>query len=495
MAARASFSNESRIVKMPLPKSVLLKDYLLDDLSSCSSNGFRSYPRRRCFTTVRYLIEIDLNKHMKLPPTQKHKSKPKEKEKVKSKPKSKSKSRSMSVLQRASSAVVNVFKQFKISGSGNPRKKACFLSRKLWRKTANHQNRHFERLKSFDDSIKKKESNVLPPSSSAVTTTGSNSNSNSSGSSESYFTIVTSDSSTTGGSSKINVAQNDVKATEKKNMAAGKRAGGATATTTDDSVANGNAKVRLNSYASHPTVVFVHSLDHISIFDYNPNNLFHKRFKFTVKPADKLALQNEEKEQVSPVSVMDFPCVDEDEVTSPYKHSRIYVKGRKQKLMPKVRKSKTLVQLEPIRLEDRITLSESRTQDSTRESSLQTGLQFGQEENHIEKKAIALLQLLKATMPSHSIFESKTTDSILLGFFIEQINHGNVSNLSILQEARDWINGNGREMESQNYKITYITDMEKAEKWMKYDDEEVGLELEFEVFTSLVEELLLEFYL
>jgi hypothetical protein len=39
----------------------MLKDYLRDDfLGSCSSNGFKSFPRRQCCTTVRYLLEFDL---------------------------------------------------------------------------------------------------------------------------------------------------------------------------------------------------------------------------------------------------------------------------------------------------------------------------------------------------------------------------------------------------------------------------------------------------
>lgn len=47
-----------------LPKPLLLKDYLLDDLSSCSSNGFKSFPRRQCCTSVRFIHEFDLkNKH------------------------------------------------------------------------------------------------------------------------------------------------------------------------------------------------------------------------------------------------------------------------------------------------------------------------------------------------------------------------------------------------------------------------------------------------
>lgn len=37
--------------------SLLLKDYLRDDLSSCSSSGFKSLPRRQCCTTVGFLLQ------------------------------------------------------------------------------------------------------------------------------------------------------------------------------------------------------------------------------------------------------------------------------------------------------------------------------------------------------------------------------------------------------------------------------------------------------
>ncbi|KAE8728038.1 hypothetical protein F3Y22_tig00004797pilonHSYRG00167 [Hibiscus syriacus] len=44
-------------------KPLVLKDYLLrDDLSSCSSNGFKSFPRQQCCTTVRFLLEAELKK-------------------------------------------------------------------------------------------------------------------------------------------------------------------------------------------------------------------------------------------------------------------------------------------------------------------------------------------------------------------------------------------------------------------------------------------------
>ncbi|KAI3710902.1 hypothetical protein L2E82_40698 [Cichorium intybus] len=396
MAARASFSEDSRIVKVPLSKSLLLKDYLIDDLSSCSSNGFRSYPRRQCCTKVRYLIEIDLNKHINLPP--------KKKKFLKIKSKLKPKSKSSLMLQKASAAVVNVFNQFRSTSSGKSTK-ANFLpknlSRKLskhgfWKRKTDRHNKEFKRLDSFEETVIEKK-NALPPLSkvsTAVTTTAaevntSSSNSNSSASSDSYFT-ATSGSSTTGSYSKMNVAQDDVvdskqHAAEKNNTANRMKAGAttaiATATATGDPSTNGNAKK---------------------------------------------GPESEKKEQSSPVSVMEFPCDsdndDEDEVTSPFKH------------IPKVQRIKSLAKLTRVRLEDRITLSESRTCEL---------LLHEESSNQLEKKASALLQQLKATMSSRSQFESTMT---------------------------------------QNYD-------DQVEK------RDIGLELEYQVFTSLVEEMLLEFYL
>ncbi|KAB2632636.1 hypothetical protein D8674_028883 [Pyrus ussuriensis x Pyrus communis] len=58
-------------------RPVLPKDFLMDDLSSCSSNGFKSFPRRQCCTTtVRFLLDIDLkSSSLSKPPTHEHPSK------------------------------------------------------------------------------------------------------------------------------------------------------------------------------------------------------------------------------------------------------------------------------------------------------------------------------------------------------------------------------------------------------------------------------------
>ncbi|KAI3713381.1 hypothetical protein L1987_71958 [Smallanthus sonchifolius] len=362
------------------------------------------------------------------------------------------------ILLPTSAAVANVFKSFHFSGSGKARK-PNLLPRDLSRKLSKHG--FWKRT--IDQ---KKEENILPPPSklSAAVTTAtaevktstSNSNSTSmSASADSYFT-VTSDSSTTGGSSEIDEAQNDVEqsdklATEKMNPVNGDNAA---VTTSSGANGNGNAKEKLSS---------------------------------------------EEKDHFSPISVMDFPCDndidDEDEVTSPFHDIYLYFEGSERKVMPKAQRTKTL---KPVRLEDRITLSESKIHNSILETSLQSEWEL--QENQTRKKAIALLQLFKATMPPRGLSKSKMMESVLLEFFTERVIEENVSNYTILQDAKDWVNGLTREMfDSNNYKPTYVKDMEKGVKWLTYDGEvekvEVVSIIEYEVFTSLVEEMFLDLYL
>ncbi|GAA0187156.1 hypothetical protein LIER_34444 [Lithospermum erythrorhizon] len=92
------------------PKLLLLKDYLLDDFSSCSSNGFRSYPRRQCCTTVGFLLEIDMKRNSKQGTC--NKKPPKLIKNSQSHPKSSPSSQKLSAFQKASLAVINAVKHF-----------------------------------------------------------------------------------------------------------------------------------------------------------------------------------------------------------------------------------------------------------------------------------------------------------------------------------------------------------------------------------------------
>ncbi|ESQ55040.1 hypothetical protein EUTSA_v10025169mg [Eutrema salsugineum] len=60
MASISSSNNHLPMSKTRL-KPLILRDYLLDDLSSCSSNGFKSFPRRQS-STVRRLLDAEIRR-------------------------------------------------------------------------------------------------------------------------------------------------------------------------------------------------------------------------------------------------------------------------------------------------------------------------------------------------------------------------------------------------------------------------------------------------
>ncbi|KAK2409424.1 hypothetical protein QL285_044848 [Trifolium repens] len=107
--------------------TLLLKDYLRDDLSSCSSSGFKSFPRRQCCTTVGFLLENDLQIKRNKKKTTLPRQRP-----------------TVNALQRASEAVITAIKSL------SSQKKAStgvlsrsfsrrLLSRRFWRKAAKEQ--------------------------------------------------------------------------------------------------------------------------------------------------------------------------------------------------------------------------------------------------------------------------------------------------------------------------------------------------------------------
>ncbi|KAD4384714.1 hypothetical protein E3N88_24882 [Mikania micrantha] len=436
MAPIASFSDDSRIIKRTLPKSLLLRDYLLDDMSSCSSNGFRSYPRRQCCNAaVRFLVEADLSKNVKQLPSNHHRRLNIESRINRT---SSFKPKQSSILQKASGVVIKVFKHLKHG---------------FWKKHDRRHNNEVKRLKSFADLLNEKEiTPPLSPSASPVSTavpiaaaaelTSSTSNSNSW--SDSDFTAAT--GSFTAGNYEVNLAQNDIvdESPEDKKLTNGNRVGTTTATATvpvnNDSDSTGNA-----------TWLDKHD------------------------------------EQFSPVSVMDFPTEnnidhdvkDEDEVSSVSQHKRLAVKGTKTSMYKRV------PQLEPVKLEDRIA---------------QSVVESSSKENKIEKKATELLQLMKSTFSTPHSSEYDVVERVLLGFFKESAIEEKVSDNEMIKRAKDWMEGQEQEQEMfidwdcESNRETYLRDMEKCVKWSNYDHElekvNVGLEMEFEIFKSLVNDVL-----
>lgn len=162
----------------------------------------------------------------------------------------------------------------------------------------------------------------------------------------------------------------------------------------------------------------------------------------------------------------------------------------------KTRVSDRVPQLEPVKLEDRIA-------QLVLESPTTTYVDFVHKENQIEKKATALLQLMKSMVFSHRSLKYEVVETVLLGFFKESALEENVSDYEMLQRAKDWMDGQEQDIfldwECNNNRERYLRDMEKGVDWSNYGHQlekvNVGLEVECEVFDSLVNDVLIEFCL
>ncbi|KAL3599015.1 hypothetical protein D5086_006933 [Populus alba] len=482
MASSSMISSSSSCKQIPFlieRKPLMLKDYLLDDLSSCSSKGFKSFPRSHCCTTVRFLLEVDHK-------TKKHRHQRQLNKRSKS---SKAASTTISALQKASVAVINAVKLLPFPSSNSTVKSLSpsrtrkgllprCLSRKLfkksfWRKTPEHngqckENNEIRGWRLFHEFLEEQDRPSDQTTSRISTSSRTSSNSNSNvWTTESESTVVSGTSTTS--ESFISGA--------------------------NDAVCNNKDLIKEVSDRVGVSV----GQDSITNREEWPNDT--------------------EKEQFSPVSILDCPFQDdEEEISSPFHRSPIRMEGTKQKLMQKIRRFESLAQLDPVDLEKRIAMAE--LGDESLESPVQhcsmsiksgnnDNFSEAKEENGTEKHAQELLKHVKSTIASHSLSSNKL-DSLLVDFFTEKIVENNASGSVIglykefeheLGGAQGWINGQPTELflgwEVVESRHAYLEDMEKNGKWKNVDQEkeEFALELEVEVFNSLVDEALLDYIL
>ncbi|XP_020550199.1 uncharacterized protein LOC105164242, partial [Sesamum indicum] len=224
---------------------------------------------------------------------------------------------------------------------------------------------------------------------------------------------------------------------------------------------------------------------------------------------------SEEKEQFSPVSVLDCPFDDEDEVSSPFQQRLARMEGTKKKLMKKIQRFECLAKIEPTNLAKRFAPHQDSDNESSGSpvphSSAPMNNKFASDieeeqyedlENGAERKALELLHQMQATLQSYTL--KLKTNRLLLDFFKERTDNQNSDKRSsvhkeLLQEAEDWINGREPRglfvaWEVEKNRQVYLRDMEKGGKWKALDQEnqEVVFELESEVFAALLHELLLD---
>lgn len=164
--------------------------------------------------------------------------------------------------------------------------------------------------------------------------------------------------------------------------------------------------------------------------------------------------------------------------------------------MQKIRCFETLAHLEPLDLEKRIAFSE--LEDETGESPFQSCLLFDDE---TEKKVSKLLKEVRSSTQSDSLMCK--AENLLSHFFREKIEEENarVDWKELLKVAQNWINGESQELlmgwEVESGRKVYVKEMEKNGRFRNAEEEkeEVGLDLEVQIFTTLVNELVLDIFM
>ncbi|XP_024029081.1 uncharacterized protein LOC21405902 isoform X2 [Morus notabilis] len=474
------------MIEHSMSKPLMLKDYLLDDLSSCSSNGFKSFPRRQCCTTVRFLLEIDLTQRSSSSSSSdRHKKKSHDHHDQRRLWRSRSRSSStMSALQRATDAVINAVKFLPFpsvkSSIHNKSKKvlssSSLLPRSLSRKLL-MRNRFWGRSDQkirrsrfalpdqvLQERCEPSDENTISTTAPTVVTvtagrvsTSTSSNSKSNSWCESEFA----------NSDMLSSTENDVAESEKE---------------VSQKI---NRKVDITVGDDHSTE------DSTTVVKEWPNE--------------------EEKEQFSPVSVLDCPFEDDDhdETSSPFHHKLARLEGNKQKLLQKIRSFEKLTQLEPIDLEKRIAMSE--LEDKLVTISNVHEDYDREKRNGSEEKAREMMKLIRVRTSTTTALTAplkidnlvSKADNLLFDFFRERVMEEGEANdeafnqKEALKVAEDWVNGETAGVllgwEVKEARNGYVKDMEKSGKWGELDEErnEIVLEVESQLWNSLVHELLL----
>ncbi|GMI76306.1 TON1 Recruiting Motif 11 [Hibiscus trionum] len=425
------------------PKPLMLKDYLLrDDLSSCSSNGFKSFPRQHCCTTVRFLLEAELKKSKdNYSTTTKRRSR--------SKPgaaTTTTTTTTISALQRASEAVLNAVKLLpfpSIKSTSPPLRRNSFtrsFSRKLfkrsfWRKAdkENDGGGEIRRCKLFREFLEEKNQPSDQNTSTTVVVTTADT---------SATTMIASSSRVSSNTSSNTWSESEFTADVLQSWS-----GNSESSSENDTVegeTNLPQKEKVSNIVGEESINFTKEQD----------------------------WANEEgKEQFSPVSVLDCPFDDEEEEeednNSHFEDGSPHVKGTKPKLMQKARRLEGLTQLEPVDLETRIAMTELEDDDGE------------------------IIELVKARIPWE--INKFMEDGLVLDLYRE-------TGLEDLKMVENWVNGKCEDMfvgwEMEEGRKAYLKEMERNGNWRKFNEEEedVGTTVELEVLSSLLDELLTDLF-
>ncbi|KAL1547581.1 hypothetical protein AAHA92_15921 [Salvia divinorum] len=421
---------DNRLIK-PIMAPLLLKDHLLEDMSSCSSNGFKSFPRRQCCTTVRFHRREKARASFVKPPPN---------------PALSALQSVIASIRRLQFGASEKMKKNELSGSFFlPRSfsKRLFARGGFWRRKP--ERNEIEQWKSFEQLMK--EDDCWLPS---------------------------------------NRFNGSMATTEDGKSFTGAEGG------------NSSSEVNSNLPPQHDNEV-TNEADSTTCSGGSSDTNSSTQTK-------KQWTSDQEKEQFSPVSVLDCPFDEEDEVSSPFQHRLALMEGTRKKLLKKIQRFECLAKLEPLDL--------TRQFESQPESDNESSTSQDEEEEEVEEyddekeddEALELLDQVKTIMPSYGL--KFKADKLMLDFFRERIASDQgctsletqlLSHSALVEIARDWMDGHDplglfMEWEVEKNRQAYVKDMEHGGEWKRLDQEyrEVVLELEIEACDALLNEVLLE---
>ncbi|KAI3985479.1 hypothetical protein MKX01_033793 [Papaver californicum] len=528
---------------------VLLKDFLKEEMTSCSSNGFKSFPRKACCTySIRHLVEMDLKSR----DLTKNTSFPKNHHLLRNKSSSTTTSTTISALQKASVAVINVVKYLTFSSSSSSKlsslssssssstKQGNSLSRSVskklksksfWRKNNSEKNnrkvekeiikdsgrvKDIMKRKSFRD-LHKRSSSSLSIQTITTTTNTIYSWSPSSSDSECDHTHDN------------NHSREFKSFKQKKDTEFDLHCSSSISTSTAISISECPAdddSDKLNQKCSSTNQEIVVEEEEISIQkgDLRGEHQYGKVQQFN-----------------SPVSTLDFPSEEDEEESSSSSSSSLFqsslanMEKSKKKLMQKIRRFEGLGQLDPINLSKRIASFEAILSHDSLESpsdSYASSIFTSNSSSHVissvserqeeeeeeeeeeedqmskaEEKAKKLFQCtIKETARNEENRKSVNSieDLLLLDFFKDEIIERTtnervvVSKRSedkldneLLRLAKNWMNGQCDPLDwgFQDSRKVHVREMEKGGHWV-INNEDLVFEMESMITGSLMDEVL-----
>ncbi|CAN6481157.1 unnamed protein product [Victoria cruziana] len=202
----------------------------------------------------------------------------------------------------------------------------------------------------------------------------------------------------------------------------------------------------------------------------------------------------EEKEQFSPVSVLDFPFEDEDEgATTSFEESLADIERKKQQLLQKIGRYESLSKLDPVDLERQFALTEFEFSDEDAESF--TGYHDGNAGEEVENAEEYIREIILEYLDETTKRTWLPFELLVIDVFREELNSAGELQADELVEiaagrVKEWLTQTGSVDQSREL---CLKEMERNQGWRKFVmDDEMAAEMELDILWSLVDDLLID---